>query len=702
MPIEIAVGPAQIVIHAGESVWPSDSDGQISEDGQKGLIFRDTRMIAIWQVFADGMPWELLAGGAVAPHAARVLLTNRGFLGRGGEVAARSLMLTLERQIDGGVRETLVIANNSFSSVDFNLELVVRSDFADLFEVKSGRMTRRGHIGTSWDEEAQCLTTAYANGGFRRAIAITAAADTPASYANGRLSFAVSLPQGATWRGGLATILTDGQETIAAPAPAAPAASPAGLALAAWRANTLAIETSNEEFYRLCRQSAEDLAALRMPFDGAIVPAAGLPWFLALFGRDSLVVALQTLPLTDVFARGALTVLGAFQARERDDSRDAEPGKILHELRRGELAALKLIPHTPYYGTADATMLYLILLHAAWRWTGDASLLTDHLPTAERCLTWIDTEGDRDGDGFQEYERRTPRGNENMGWKDAGDSVVGADGAQVRGPKALCELQGYVYAAWLGMAEIYEHGGQTTRAADLRTRAAALFERFNAVFWDEELGCYLFGLDGQKRPIRSVTSNAGHCLWSGIAPPDRARRVMERLMAPDMFTGWGIRTLSAANPAYNPLSYHNGSVWPHDNGLILQGFSRYGFTDEGALVARGLSGAGGFFMGHRMPELFAGMPAVATGFPVQIPGANVPQAWAAGTVFSVIQALLGMAADVPNRRLRLTPRLPDWLPDLTLRRLRLGPMSFDLRFTRDGARTRTDVLAGDSAWIEAV
>ena len=355
----------------------------------------------------------------------------------------------------------------------------------------------------------------------------------------------------------------------------------------------LKIRTSNEEFYRLYHQALEDMAALRLPFPdtdhSVFLPAAGLPWFVAPFGRDSLIVSLQNQLIYPEFARGALEILGSLQAKAVDNYRDAEPGKIPHEMRYGELAHFKLIPHTPYYGTADATPLYLITLHAAWRATGDKTLLERHLKVAEGCLSWIDQYGDRDGDGFQEYQTRSPAGYENMGWKDSGDCVVYPDGSLVKGPKALCELQGYVYDAWLRMAEVYDVLGNPARARELRSKAAELFERFNQAFWDDEFGFYAYALDGDKKKVLTVASNAGHCLWSGIVPPARARKVVERLMAPDMWSGWGIRTLSALHPSFNPYNYQTGSVWPHDNGIIAMGFKRYGFGAEAARIARDIS-----------------------------------------------------------------------------------------------------------------
>jgi glycogen debranching enzyme len=472
-----------------------------------------------------------------------------------------------------------------------------------------------------------------------------------------------------------------------------------GETLADWMRTVLKIRCSNEEFYRLYRQALEDMAALRLPIVGTdhkiFLPAAGLPWFVAPFGRDSLLVSLQNLLIYPDFARGSLDILGSLQAKAEDDYRDAEPGKILHEIRYGELAHLKLIPHTPYYGTADATPLYLITLHATWRATGDKMLLERHLATAEDCLSWIDRYGDRDGDGFQEYQTKSPVGYENMGWKDSGDSVVYPDGSLVKGPKALCELQGYVYSAWQRMAEIFDELGKPGRAEELRIKAEALFKRFNDAFWDEDLGFYAFALDGEKKKVLTVASNPGHCLWSGIVPPERAAKVVKRLMAPDMWSGWGIRTLSALHPSFNPYNYQTGSVWPHDNAIIALGFKRYGFGAEAARIARDISDAGSHFLSNQLPELYTTIERDEDSFPVQYLGANVPQAWAAGSVFALMHAILGTVPDAPRGKLYVDPLLPAWLPDLTLLDLHVGRDRFDIRFWRDGDETQFEVLNGD-------
>jgi glycogen debranching enzyme len=391
---------------------------------------------------------------------------------------------------------------------------------------------------------------------------------------------------------------------------------------------------------------------------------------------------------------------GQLQAKERDDYRDAEPGKILHELRYGELAYFKMIPHTPYYGTADATPLFLVALHAAWQATGDRGVIERHLPVAEACLTWIEKYGDRDGDGFQEYQTRSTAGYENMAWKDSGDAVMYPDGTLVRGPKALCELQGYVYDAWLRMAQIYDELGNKRQANALRKKAASLFKKFNEAFWDEESGFYAFALDGEKKKVLSVTSNVGQCLWSGIIAPERARSVVNRLMRKDMWSGWGIRTLSADHPSFNPYNYQTGAVWPHDNSLIALGMRRYGFAAEAAAVARDISRAAGHFLLNQLPELYGGLQRDPTSFPVQYLGANVPQAWAAGTPFMLLQAMLGLQQDAPGGKLYVDPALPDWLPEITLTDLRLGRRRFDIRFWRDGMDTVFKVLKGKSGSVE--
>ncbi|WP_409189778.1 glycogen debranching N-terminal domain-containing protein [Bradyrhizobium sp. RDM4] len=693
-----------MAINQGHSVLLTDPDGQIPFPSNKGLYFFDTRLISSWTICANGTPWRLLNSGNLFFYASRIFLTNSAVATEQGKIAPNTLQLGVSRSIDGGVHEDIDVVNHGSEPVRFNLEINIESDFADLFEVKSGNIVRRGRITTEWSKSPSALRSIYREKDFCRELRVLIKrSNSAAVYANGRISFELRLQPRQEWHACLLYELGDGKARAKAPDQciADIRQSTVGQRLENWEKTVLKIQTTNEEFRRLFDQAIKDVASLRLPIERAnhldFIPAAGVPWFVALFGRDSLIASLQNALVYPDFARGALEVLGARQATTRDDFRDAEPGKILHELRFGELAHFNLVPHAPYYGSADATVLYLIVLHSAWRCTGDRTLLERHLPTARRCLDWIDDFGDRDGDGFQEYQTRSPAGYENQGWKDAGDAVIDVDGSLVKGPKALCELQGYVYDAWQKMAEIFDELGSMEDAQHLRVKAQALFDRFNQAFWDEGSGFYAYALDGDKRKVLSVASNPGHCLWSGIVPVDRAQSVVRRLMAQDMSSGWGIRTLSAEHPAFNPLSYQNGSVWPHDNSLIAMGFRRYGFAAEAASVAFDVARAGSYFAQYQMPELYAGLQRDAISFPVQYLGANVPQAWAAGSTFLFLQAMLGIQPNAPEQRLYVDPVLPEWLPEITVTDLRVGELQFDIRFRREAGTTQWEVLRGGAS-----
>jgi len=697
MAVEVNVGPQALTINHGATFVVSDLRGEIAGDSAQGMFSNDTRFVSSYRIYTNGERCILLTSGTPTYYLARIYMMNRTFATEDGEIEEGTLEIVVTRAVTEGLHEDIDVTNHGMRPVRFNLEIAVRSDFADVFEVKAQRFVRRGHVTTELCEGGAEMRTSYVNRDFRRELCyrFVNSGSMPV-YANGRATFDVQLDPGATWH--TCTdyrFIHDGQGG----APDRRCAD--GFSHGAfdemqrqWREGATLLTSENEEIYRFYRRSVEDMGALRLFEHDAAgdvwIPAAGVPWFVALFGRDSLIVSLQNMLVSPGFARGALRTLARYQATAVDDWRDAEPGKILHELRVGELAHFNRIPHTPYYGTADATPLYLVTLHEAWRWLGDAGLLRQYRDVALRCLEWIDRYGDLDGDGFQEYRTRSPHGYENMGWKDSGDAVVYPDGRQVRQPKALCELQGYVFDAWLRMAEVFDELGEPERAATLRRKAAELQQRFETAFWCEDLGFYAFCLDPDKQPVRVVASNAGHLLWSGIASPERAARVVRRLFEPDMWTGFGIRTLSAGNPAYNPHSYQRGSVWPHDNGIIALGFKRYGFAVEAARVARDVSEAATHFASHRLPELYAGIERSPEGFPVQYLGANVPQAWAAGSIFHLLQAMLGIQADAPRGCLYVDPQLPRWLPEVTLHGLAIGNAQVDLQFRRVGDKSEWD------------
>ncbi len=695
MPAKISVGPPVLTINQGSTFMVTDQGGEIATDSEQGLFAGDTRFVSYYNISANGEPWLRLTSSPISYYAAQIYLTNKTLATEDGDIPEGSLRLTITRSVGEGIHEDLDVTNYSLKPVRFNLEVALRSDFADLFEVKGHRFVRRGRIETEWMPEKAELQVCYENKNFHRKLVYRLdRSSSPGRYANGRVTFEIELEPGASWHTCAYYILETQDRTLAPLYSCHPleGGTPLDELQGQWQRVATKLTSANEDIYRFYRQSVEDMGALRLydqDFSPDVwLPAAGVPWFVTVFGRDSLIVSLQSMIVHRGLALGALQKLAQFQATEMDDWRDAEPGKMPHELRFGELAHFHKVPHTPYYGTADATVLYLILLHEAWKWYGDDGLLRQYRDVALRCLEWIDKHGDLDGDGFQEYQSRSTLGYENVGWKDAGDAVVYPDGTQVKQPKALCELQGYVFDAWTRMAEAFDALGEHDRAGGLRAKAVQLQRRFEERFWCEEAGFYAYTLDPKKRVVPTIASNAGHCLWSGIAWPDHAARVVKRFFEPDMWTGWGIRTLSSRNPAYNPFSYQLGSVWPHDNAIIAMGFKRYGFAEEAARIARDISEAASCFVSYRLPELYAGIERSASSFPVQYRGANVPQAWAAASIFQLMQAILGIQADAPNHRLYVNPVLPAWLPDVTLKGIAVGDSEVDLRFWREGDRTR--------------
>ncbi len=648
-------------------------------------------------------------------YASRFHLTNRAFDTEGGKIAAQTLRVTINRVVSEGIHEDIEIANYTGKKVTFLLELAMRSDFADLFEVKSKHIIQRGKQETLWDVQNKQLRTTYINGDFHRAFSYRIANDTAVGYANGRLFFEIELTPNQHWFSCGEMILEHGQY-IQQPHPGACSRVRQGTASAGavpmpgqeprsdfddrqarWQERCTGLTTSNDKIERMYQQAIEDMGALRIydmdVSDEAWVPAAGVPWFVTLFGRDSLTVSYQNMAVSAGFARGALRRLAEYQATERDDWREAQPGKIMHEIRFGELAHFHKAPFTPFYGTADATILFLIVLSEAYRWTGDVSLLKVARETAENCLMWIDTYGDLDGDGFQEYKSFSPYHYENVGWKDAGDAVMYADGTQVKQPKGLCELQAYVYDAKTRMAEVFQVLGDDARAQKLLQEAENLKRAFNEKFWMEDEGCIAYGLDPGKMQITTIASNAGQCLWSGIVDPDKAARTAKRLLQDDMWSGWGIRTLTSNNPAYDPFEYQRGSIWPQDNGIIADGFKRYGLDDEANQVIRAIFDATERFDAYRPPEVFAGVQRDGDfDFPILYPtGANIPQAWATGSIFHMIRIILGLRADAPHKRLYVRPTLPEWLPDIQLQKLRVGHCLISLRFWRQGQASHWEV-----------
>ena len=716
MTIEIKVGPPVIIISQGRTFMVTDQRGYINTGTDQGIYAIDTRFVSFYHLYINRVPWTLINSNQLTFYASRIHLTNPAIKTDGGPLLANSLGLTVNRTVSEGIHEEFEIVNYSGKKVIFVMELAIRSDFSDIFEVKAQDIIQRGRVRTQWHEQEQYVRTSYDDKDFHRASTYQITnTSSPVSYANGRILFEIELEQNERWQACGDLILEHGQHvkrpghgsctfgqagtasTGATPSPQGEQESDFDERQARWQARCTNIVTSNNDLYRTYRQAVDDMGALRIydmdVSDEAWVPAAGVPWFVTLFGRDSLTVSYQNMAVSAGFARGALKRLAEYQAKEREDWCDAQPGKIMHEIRFGELAHFHKVPFTPYYGTADATILYLIVLSETYRWTGDVKLLKEYRQVAEDCLDWIDHYGDLDGDGFQEYKTFSSLGYENIGWKDSAEAVVYADGSQVKQPKGLCELQGYVYDAKMRMAEVFQVLGDETRAKALLQQAETLKRNFNQVFWMEDEGCFAYGLDPQKKQITTIASNAGQCLWSGIADNDKARRTAQRLLQEDMWSGWGIRTLSSKNPAYNPYLYQMGSIWPQDNGIIAAGFKRYGLADEANQVMRGIFDAIDRFDSYRPPEVFAGVKRRGDlDFPVLYPGgANIPQAWATGSIFHMVRTILGLHADAPHKRLYVNPTLPNWIPDIELQHLQVGPCLITIRFWREGDSSRWEV-----------
>lgn len=711
--MQVSLGPPILTINHGDTFMVTDLAGQIQSEGYLGIFSNDTRYLSYYACYIDGHSWNRVTSATPKYYASQIYLTNPTFSAKNRAVKAGEISLIISRFVGQGIHEELQLTNYSLATISFNLEIALRSDFADIFEIESGQFVRRGRIETQWDINKRELSTTYTNKDFyRRLIYQISHCSTAVHSANGRITFEVTLEPSETWCTFNNYALANKEQVHEVSdyryediVNSSPSNTVTERLQDRWCRSVTAVSCPNQTVEQVYRRSVSDLGALRL-FNGddgsdLWIAAAGIPKFVTLFGRDSLITSLQTMMVHPSFALGALQQLAKHQAAEYSDWHDAEPGKIMHEVRQGELAKFNQVPHTPYYGTADATPLFLITLHETWKWLGDDSLLKEHRDVILGCLEWLDHYGDLDGDGFQEYKRRSSKGIKNQGWKDSDDAIVYPDGSQVQSPTALCELQGYAFDAWMRMAEVFEHLGEQAQANSLRTKAGSLQTQFEKNFWCEELGFYALTLDLEKQPAYTISSNVGHCLWSGLIRPDRAARVAQRLLQKEMWSGWGIRTLSTDNPGYNPFSYHCGSIWPHDNGIIAMGLKRYGFTKEVERVAQGILEAAGSFENFRLPELYAGIDRKPGSFPVPYSDANVPQAWAAASVFQLLQAMLGLRADAPNRRFYIDPDLPDWLPEITLRRIQVGSAQIDIKFWRNGEHTYWDVTTNTST-IEVI
>ncbi|HEY7934309.1 MAG TPA: glycogen debranching N-terminal domain-containing protein [Solirubrobacteraceae bacterium] len=608
---------------------------------EHGFFCEDTRFLSRWVLRMGETPLELLGLDQSAHFAAQFFLTP---LVGPDEEAPCSIMR--RRVVDHVWLEEISVTNHRHESSDMRVVLEVDTDFADLFEVKDGAVAERE---VSCRHDDRTLTLTYERGEFRRSITI--ATSRPATVTREGFTYPLRLAPGEQWSTTFTVTPHAAQPGATFPRRESRGAltqlsASKSAELEQWLVPAPVLQTGDTALAQTYRASLSDLGALRLHpdlFKGATLPAAGLPWFMALFGRDSLITSFQALPYLPGLAATTLRVLAARQAEVRDDFHEQEPGKILHELRFGELTARGERPHSPYFGTADATPLFLVLLDEYHRWSGDDELVSTLEPNARAALAWIEDSGDCDGDGYVEYARRNPAtGLVNQCWKDSWDAIQFADGTLARGPIATCEIQGYVYDARRRSARLARAvWGDEALAACLESQAAELRERFRRDFWMPERGCHALALDGEKRQVDSLTSNIGHLLWSGLLDEEEAATLAEQLLEEQLYSGWGVRTLGTGEAGYNPLGYHTGTVWPHENSLIAAGLARYGHREAASTIAVAMLRAAPHFE-HRLPEVFAGYPASVTSVPVAFPTASRPQAWAAGTPLLLLSTLLDL------------------------------------------------------------
>jgi glycogen debranching enzyme len=673
-----------LTILEGSTFCLSDERGDIV-DPTMGFFTHDTRFLSRWVLTMNGTRPLLLSSNRVDYFSAAFYLRNPVVGGLGyDEVSIRR-----DRFVGDGMQEHLVVENHAPRPVEFELALELGSDFADIFAVKSYDFTLGDPehpaplpdlVEPTYEEEENQFVLVDGSGCLTQVVL-----SAPGEVEGGHVRYRIALGPRERWqlRADIVPAL-DGERTTARRAQREFGDELARVraSLSAWNLSVPQIRASWDQLGHAFGRSISDIASLRMGEDEHLpgnLPAAGMPWFMTVFGRDTIITSLQTLLFGAELAGSALRVLAELQAREDDPEADAEPGKIVHEVRHGK-GAKAWFPR--YYGTIDATPLYIVLLSEVWRWTDDAALVRELREPALRALEWIDRYGDLDGDGFIEYRSRSSHGLLNQSWKDSTDSQLFADGSRAELPIAPCEAQGYVYDAKRRAAELCR---EVWRERELGARfdeeAETLRQRFDEAFWCEERGgYYALALDGEKRRVDSLTSNIGHLLWSGIVPPERADAIVDQLMGEELWSGWGVRTMSAGDAGYNPLSYHNGTVWPHDNSLIAWGLVRYGRWAEAQRIIRRMLNAASHFE-YQLPEVFAGFPRSETPFPIAYPTATRPQAWAAGAPVLLIQLLLGLQPD-PKRHVLASvaqPELPSWAGSLRLSGVRAFDRTWEVR-----------------------
>jgi glycogen debranching enzyme len=644
---------AAVTLVEGSNFSISDVSGDMYSDRPHGVFFEDTRIMSLWRLTINGGALEPLAADTLEPYRAL-------FVGRTSRVASHSdshLIVERSRELGVGILEDITVRNHSREPAVCVVELAMDADFADLFEVKDARITRQ------WEQTRELRGDSLIIHGSWKGTHKRAVLHSPgAIFSHDGLGFRTVVPPQGHWSARVYVLpLQDGAEKPVPFHREADGTSAAERRRAEWIQKTPFPEGNNVTLNRTMLRSRDDIGALQIAdpiHPERTVVAAGAPWFMAIFGRDSILSSYMALPVDPSLALDTLRNLADRQGSEVDLVTEEQPGRILHEVRLGVSTKLALGGKSAYYGTADATPLFVTLLGEVSRWGLAAEQVAALLPNADRALDWIRDYGDRDGDGFVEYQRLNDQGLVNQGWKDSWDGVNFADGRLAEPPIALCEVQGYVYGAYIARAWMAYDAGDFGLAAELRDRAARLKKQFNEQFWLPDRGYFAIALDGDKRPVDALASNMGHCLWNGIVDDDKARLVAERLMSPEMFSGWGIRTLATTMGAYNPASYHNGAVWPHDNAIIATGLMRYGFVQEAQRVAQAIFEAAEY-TDHRLPELFCGFDRSRFPKPIPYPTSCSPQAWAATTPVQLMRTLLRYDPHVSLNGMWLDPALPE-------------------------------------------
>jgi glycogen debranching enzyme len=712
-----------LVLKHNELYLVGEREAEASGERANGLYLRDTRFLDCWDLWLNGLPPEPLESRQLGPDRAVVVGANKAIAVETDERPRTLLPLTVaieqHVQLQRDLQIRIVLTNYNEAPAPLTLSLEIGADFRDLFDIRGFERQRRGGEYLDPVHLVDGIMLAYADRAgdvsrlavrFSQTPSLLVASvqeyrPRPSEMAllpgfdrlappealpappHAKAFFHVVLAHGASWDLRVtATPLPPGQQE-------APAAGPDWFG--AERNRMARIATDHPWANRVLARAADDLTMLQTSFREGALPAAGIPWFVAPFGRDSLIASLQTLYVAPWRAVGTLRTLASLQGTVVNPAREEEPGKILHEMRYGEMARLGEVPHTPYYGTIDATPLFVMLFAETVRWLGDDDLYDALLPNVRRALDWIEHWGDRDGDGLVEYVSQPVGGGRivHQGWKDSHDSLHGVSGEAVFGAIALVEVQGYVYAAYAWLADLVERRGDAAWATDLRARAERVRDVVEARFWLPAAGYYAQALDGDKRPFAAISSNPGHLLYCGLPSPERARAVARRLRGRDLDCGWGIRTLAASMPTYNPMSYHNGSVWPHDNSLIAAGLRRYGEIGGLERIASALFAAAERDCSHRLPELYCGFQRdeeAASDAPVPYPVSCVPQAWAAGASLLLIRAMLGLRVDPNHGALRVSPALPSWLGRVRIEGLEALGRRFDLDVERQGKGYRIE------------